>query len=485
MDRLYDELVNYSKEDYYPMHMPGHKRNTDLLPMDNPYKIDITEIEGFDNLHQAEGILKTLSSRISKLFKAEKSYPLINGSTVGILTAISASTRKGDKILVARNSHQSVYHAIALRELKPYYIYPVPVKEISISGGISALQVEDMLIKNGDITLVVITSPTYEGVVSDIGAISHVVHRHGALLLVDEAHGAHFGFHEGFPKSAVTLGADLVIQSLHKTLPAFTQTAVLHTNRLELDHKIVQFLAIYQSSSPSYLLLCGMDRCISMLEDNAKPLFNSFFEKLEEFYQSMEALKSIKLLNRKIIGRYSIYNLDPSKLTISVRDSALNGHQMNELLQNKYHIVMEMETIDYVLGMTSICDTKEGFGRLAEALLTIDHEEAAFSGKHPSEGNTDLWKPVQAILPSEAMERKSEFVKLKDSRGKVSAALVCLYPPGSPLLVPGEIIEDEFLEVIEKAKLTGLKVTGLHGEISERHGDVQDEIEVVCTSFTR
>lgn len=473
VDRLYDELINYSKEDYYPMHMPGHKRNTDLLPMGNPYAIDITEIEGFDNLHQAEGIIRQLSQRISRLYKAGKSFPLINGSTAGILAGISAATNRGDKVLLARNSHKSVYQAVALRGLKPVYIYPEPVKEFSVNGGILPGQVEELLIKHRDTKLVVITSPTYEGVVSDIEAISLIAHRYDALLLVDEAHGAHFGFHRDFPISAVTLGADIIIQSLHKTLPAFTQTAVLHSNKAELDHKIEQYLAIYQSSSPSYLLMGGMDRCISLLEEQAKELFSSFYIKLEDFYHSMEALTNLKLMNRKMVGHNGIFNLDPSKLTISARDAGLTGHQMGEMLRTKYHIVMEMETKDYVLGITSICDTKEGFDRLGRALLTIDREAAVFDGEH-SFDSSEILRPVQAIIPAEAMEAESEFINLKESCKRIASDLICLYPPGTPLLVPGEIIGEEFLHFINQAKQAGLTITGLCG-------DKKDIIEVVRT----
>lgn len=456
------------------MHMPGHKRNTELMQMGNPYAIDITEIEGFDNLHQAEGILKQLAMRIGRLYKAEKSFPLINGSTAGILAGISAATSKGDKVLLARNSHKSVYHATILRSLKPFYCYPQQREEMRVNGGILAENIEDALITNKDIKLVVVTSPTYEGVVSDIRAIAEVVHRHKALLLVDEAHGAHFGFHEKFPQSAICLGADLVIQSFHKTLPAFTQTAVLHSNCMEINHKIEQYLAIYQSSSPSYLLMAGIDRLVNLLEENAKELFNQYDKKLEEFNHRLEPLKHLILLDRRVIGQDGIYDLDPSKITISVRNTQLTGHQLQELLREKYHIVMEMEASDYVLGMTSICDTNEGFDRLAKALLTIDQEEASVNGKRELQVKQEKGpiNAIQAMSPSEAWEQESERITLQRSIGRISATFVSLFPPGSPLIVPGELIEEEILEYIQNMKQVGITVTGLAGE-------QKDEIDVV------
>ncbi|MDD3172771.1 MAG: aminotransferase class I/II-fold pyridoxal phosphate-dependent enzyme, partial [Herbinix sp.] len=175
MVQLYDKLISYKKDDFYPMHMPGHKRNTRIMHMDNPYSIDFTEIEGFDNLHQPEGVLKELAERISNLYGTVKSYPLVNGSTAGILAGISAATKLGDSILVARNCHKSVFHGIAIRGLKPIYCYPQIIKEFGINGGILAEDIEKVLITNKEITLVVITSPTYEGVVSDIREIAETV----------------------------------------------------------------------------------------------------------------------------------------------------------------------------------------------------------------------------------------------------------------------------------------------------------------------
>ena len=471
MDKLYDKLEAYAKEDYYPMHMPGHKRNIELMEMTNPYRLDITEIDGFDNLHQPEGILKQLADRLSLLYGAKKSFPLVNGSTAGNLAGISSATNRGDKVLFARNSHKSVYHAAIIMGLKPVYCYPQVVSQIPINGGILAVSIEEALIKHRDIKLVVITSPTYEGVVSDIRSIVDIVHRYGALLLVDEAHGAHFGFHKGFPLSAVTQGADLVIQSLHKTLPALTQTAVLHSNRAELNHIIQRYLAIYQSSSPSYVLMSGIDLCLRVLEEKGDELFEIYEQRLQEFYCAMEELKVLKVVGRQFIGQSGIFDLDPSKITISVRNSKISGHHLQELLRTKYHIILEMAAPEYALAMTSICDTEEGFHRLAEALLAIDRElESTPNNQFTIEYNK--LKPEQVLSPQEAVDQTSEIIKLLDSAGRISAAFISLYPPGAPILVPGERMDEEFLKYLLWIRQEGFTVTGLTG-------DNLDEIEVV------
>ena len=217
MTYIKDELCKLASSDMYPFHMPGHKRRLDCDI--NPYTYDITEIDGFDNLHAAEGIIKEAEERAAALWGAKSSFFLVNGSTCGILAALSAALPKKGHLLMARNSHKAAYHAAYLRELQVTYLYPV-FTEFGIQGGILPEQVEAALEADESIEAVFLTSPTYDGIVSDIEKIAEIAHQHGIPLIVDEAHGAHLGFHPYFPKSAITLGADVVIQSLHKTLPA-------------------------------------------------------------------------------------------------------------------------------------------------------------------------------------------------------------------------------------------------------------------------
>jgi Arginine/lysine/ornithine decarboxylases len=455
------------------MHMPGHKRNTELMQMGNPYDIDITEIEGFDNLHQPEGVLKELSNRISQLYGSKCSYPLVNGSTAGILAGISAATKYGDKVIVARNCHKSVYHAITVKGLVPIYLYPPQVENMPVNGGILPSEIEDALIKHKDVALVILTSPTYEGIVSDINEISEVVHRYGALLFVDEAHGAHFGFHEEFPLSAVSQGADIVIQSLHKTLPSFTQTAVLHSNSERLNKRIQQYLSIYQSSSPSYILLAGIDRCISILEDRKEELFQEYNRLLSEFYLKIKDLKHLRVFEPNLVGQYGIHDLDRSKIVISVHNTNLTGHQLHSLLYHDYHITLEMETPDYVLAMTSIGDKEEGFQRLAEALITIDQSITVPTNQINTSSNLDFsLRPICSVLPAKAVEMQSEQIPVKDSIGRICAAYISMYPPGTPILVPGEIIEEEAIQYIQFIRRNKITITGLC--------EANNEIEVLC-----
>lgn len=469
MDRLYEKLLSYAGKDFYPMHMPGHKRNPDLMKMPDPYLLDITEIEGFDNLHQPQGILADLSCRISKLYGSGYAFPLVNGSTAGIMAAISATSRRGDKLLVARNAHKSVYNALMLMGLEPVYYYPRLIEGSSIFGGISAAEIEKLLINNPGINAVVITSPTYEGIVSDIKNIAAAAHSHGAFLIVDEAHGAHFSFSGNFPETAVRLGADLVIQSLHKTLPSFTQTAVLHSNREELNDRIFRYLACYQSSSPSYILLAGIDRCISLLEDKGGQLFDIFYDRLVNFYKSVSDLGRIRLLDDDVIGEASIYDRDPSKLVVRIINADLNGHQLQDILRNSYHIEMEMAAADYVLGISTIADSEEGFLRMDKALHDIDN-----SCVYKNPGNKaikinlkTLIRPEMILIPAEAAEHKSKPVPVDEAAGQVAATAVSLFPPGIPLVVPGERLDADLIDFIRQMKNAGFTITGLAGSDNE------------------
>ena len=279
LENLYDKLKQNQLSNRYPYHMPGHKRNMAGYPMEEFYGIDITEIEGFDNLHLPKEIIKDIMERAEKLFGAE-SYLLVNGSTGGILSAVSAALKKGETLLMARNCHKAAYHAAYLRECRIEYCYPEILDTFGICGSVSPEKIRMHLEKNRKIKAIFITSPTYDGVVSDVEQIVRDAHKRGILVIVDEAHGAHFGMDERFPKSAVECGADIVIHSIHKTLPAFTQTALLHVQGELIDRgRLRRFLQIYQTSSPSYILMAGIEQCISIMEKERKQLYNNFLNK--------------------------------------------------------------------------------------------------------------------------------------------------------------------------------------------------------------
>ncbi len=458
-------LDQYSRTDFYPFHMPGHKRQVHTEYLSNPYAVDITEITYFDNLHHAEGIIKENQDMAAELYHADKTWFLINGSTAGILAAVSACTSRGGKLLMARNCHKAVYHAAYLRGLETSYIYPSYEPACGLNGRISPDDVEKVLQENAGIEAVIITSPSYDGVVSDIEQIAKMVHSYGIPLIVDEAHGAHFAFGEYFPTSALELGADIVIHSLHKTLPAMTQTALLHKkgNRVS-GERLEEFLGIYETSSPSYILMGGISYCLRFLKEQGKQKFEMFQKNLKWAREKMKTMKVLHLVGEELIEQNDIFDLDYSKMIISTVNGDINGPQLHEILRKKYHLEMEMEAEQYVLALTSVMDSREGFDRLVKALLEID--ESLQNKKEKMENYIFInsgctARKQQKCTIWEAVEGVWEAVPLEESQGRVSAEYAYLYPPGIPLLVPGEEISEDFLIQEERLKNQGIYFQGL------------------------
>ena len=472
MERLYRALEIYSQEDYYPFHMPGHKRNPDTVNTDLPFDRDITEIEGFDNLHHPEGILKKAQETAANVYGTKECYYSVNGSTAALLAAVSATVPRNGQILVARNCHKAVYHALYLRNLIPTYVYPQMDQKWWINGGISPDKVERALAENPEIKAVLLTSPTYDGVVSDIEKIAEIVHRYEIPLIVDEAHGAHFHFSNYFPTSAAELGADLVIQSFHKTLPSMTQTAVLHNCSDRVDSRLIRrFMGIYQSSSPSYILMASMDACMEKMSSDGNEMFREFTKILEKARRRLSECKYIRLVSPEI-GTAGVFDYDRSKLLFSTRYASMTGSELAQILLEKYHIQVEMETEHYVLALAAVGDSEEGFERLCQVIEEIDQEEAQKKkekreAEEPKAGRTAYTSLSQFMSITEAMESESEIRKLEESVGRISAEFGYLYPPGIPLIVPGEQITGQFIRNMRIYMEEGLYLQGLEDYTNE------------------
>lgn len=484
MEHLFDKLEKYNELDYYPYHMPGHKRRLSGAMPKDVMEMDITEIDGFDNLHQPEEILKQLQQEAAALFGAKKSYYLVNGSTSGILTAISSVFLQEGHLLIARNCHRSVYHAAYLRNLKLSYLYPAVVEGYSICEAITPEQVEEALEKDPEIGAVVIVSPTYEGRIAKVKQIAEIVHKHGIPLIVDEAHGAHLGFHKKMVKNSCSLGADIVIHSVHKTLPAMTQTALLHINGDLVDcRRVERFLKIYQSSSPSYVLMAGIDNALTMVKETGEKLFEAFINNWEYMMQQLSACKVLEIFP------WQKEKQDIGKLVIGVQKTGLSGRQFYDILLQEYFLQLEMAQGSYVLAMFTIGDTKEGFRRMVKALLELDKKFA--SQKEEEEKNNisqqknilqqkdilqrnilqkdisqkDISKkdifPKKGIPLSQAWDMVSEDLPIEKCSGRLAGDFINCYPPGIPIIVPGEVLTPEILDTIAEEKKLGITLQGI------------------------
>lgn len=484
---LINRLAAYARSDMYPFHMPGHKRRTGpeesfmnscTDSFTNPFAVDITEIEGFDNLHHPEGILKDSMKWAADVYGSDQTYYLINGSTGGILAAVCGSVPRGGRILVSRNCHKSVYHGICLNQLKTSYVYPQEIEGLGIQGGITAEDVDRMLNRYMDTQAVLIVCPTYDGIVSDIEAIARIVHRAGLPLIVDEAHGAHFRYDAMFPVSALDLGADVVIQSVHKTLPSLTQTALLHIKCNRPDggcyadrERIDRYIHMVQSSSPSYVLMASIENSIYQMEQTDTAPYG---KQLHRLRRRLGQMRHLRLADTGLIGQAGIRDLDISKIVVSTRGTCLypaedgltgfTGAQLDDILRREYHLEMEMCGADYVTAITTVMDSGEGLERLGDALTRIDTQltDAGYKpdGRSGNQKSVYSMRCDTAMSMGEAMEEKMASVGLEDSAGCISGEFVYIYPPGIPIVAPGEWISRPILEVILEYRDKGLPVQG-------------------------
>lgn len=519
-DDILSKLDKYKDENIVPMHMPGAKRNKELIElymgdMGNPYEKDITEINGFDNMHNAETIIKDAFDEAAELYGADESWYLVNGSTAGNMSAICGVTHKNDVVIMARNCHISVYNAVILNELNPVYIYPEYDEEYGYYKGITLKEIKFIVDKyssdhdRNDIKAVILTSPTYEGNVSDIKSIAEYLHQYNIPLIVDEAHGAHFNFSESFPQSAVKSGADVVINSVHKTLPSLTQTAIMHINYGIVDvERIRRYWNIYQSTSPSYILMSSIARSLSIVKNDGDKLFAEYVDKLTILRNGLSELKHIRLINTD----------DISKLVLGYKDAKW----LYDTLFYKYKIQLEMSSIKYVIAMTSIFDSQEYYDRFLAALKEIDEEldnrvlaalkeideeidesiskydredilnskvdkdlDNRFNSIHNGEADNRLnyssinnqdngnkvniadFRDEQTLTIAQAFNRRDlsgcDEIQMNNEKiyGKISGESVYVYPPGIPILCPGEVITRKIIAILQAAGEAGLEVVGV------------------------
>ena len=461
-------LAEYARTGRYAFHMPGHKRQP--IPGCGwlPLAEDITEIAGFDNLHAPEGILKEEMAAAASLFGAESTFFSVNGSTGAVLAAVSAAVPKGGTLLLERGSHISVYHAAELRDLRLVFI----------RNGLPYAE----QIRKAQADAVILTSPSYEGCMKDVRGWAEAAHACGIPLLADEAHGAHLMTDPYFPESAVTSGADLVVQSLHKTLPAMTQTALLHnvTGRIG-DDALRHFLDVYETSSPSYVLMASVTACLHFLQEEGKEAFSSYINRLRHLREELSGLTQLHLAggaegiltsDSELPPYRKGTRLDPGKLVITAKG---RGALLDRLLRERYHLEMEMKAPDYVLAMTSVFDTEEGFARLLSALRELDADgrfaedcpDAAGAGGDAMRQLYEGPWPEAYMSVSEAVERKHVRLPLSEAAGRVSGGYLCLYPPDLPLILPGEVISPEIAKSVREYQKNGFTVTGVVDEFVE------------------
>lgn len=480
-ESLFRLLQKYSATDASAMHMPGHKRRVSGVPFleELGARYDITEIAGFDDLHRPQGVLLDAMERAAQLWGSDSCLFLVNGSTCGILAAVraAAAAMGSRKLILARNCHRSVYNAAELCGLEPVYIAPEPVKNFGFCGSIAPKQVE-IAVRDNPGAPVILTSPTYEGVLSNISEIAIVCHMYGSPLIVDEAHGAHLDLSPYFTGGAVSGGADIVVQSLHKTLTGLTQSALLHISSSLISPEDVQGqLEVFETSSPSYLLMASIDGTRELIEQRGGELFRTWRRALDSFDKQAGLLQSIRIPGHSELfscqprindGGYSlgtaetpeVYGYDRSKIVISCEGTDTSGVAIMEELRRRFDIECEMASCGYVVAMTGLLDSEESVGRLGAALCELDKEirrtAPRIHFKHPG-------VPPKRMSVKQAKSAGHQHINIKEAKGLVSAEYVWAYPPGIPLVVPGEELTDELLKGFIVQREAGVELRSSSG----------------------
>ncbi len=437
-----DALIKLKEEDSVSFHFPGHKgRDTNvdwknLMPM-----IDTTETMGMDNLLEPTGIIKESQEEAARVFKTKYTIYSPNGSTGSNYIALSTVLKPGERVLIQRNCHKSIYNALILNNLDPVYIYPRFNEKYNATTGVSPEDVKRELELDQNIKAVVITSPNYYGICSDIEAIAKIVHEKDKILIVDEAHGPHLIFSDKYPKSAIESGADIVIHSTHKTLPSITQTSLLHICSDRIDYnKLRDRFQLYTTTSPSYLFTVSNEMATAYMEEEGRKRLDDMYDYILDVRKRLSEIEGVSILE-KDEDDGTIFDLDILRILISVK--SFRGSDLKKMLYEDYNIRMEMNDQYNVLAMCTVMNTEEDYEALIEAIKDIASKA---TDKDIKTVSINMPEAFLSLLPHEAYFSKKKIVKIEDSLGEVVATPIIPYPPGTPLLATGELMTPEILE---------------------------------------
>lgn len=452
---IFDRLRELGEKNAYPLHMPGHKRNMKFMPYDfRAY--DFTETGETDNLHKPEGIIADAQRAMAELLGADEAYFMVNGGSGGMVASILACCDPGDNVLVASNCHKSVYNGLVMSGVNPIYISP-QITEEGLCGGIGIRDIFRAF-DNYDIKAMVITSPTYEGFTCDIKTIADIVHKHKSILIVDECHGAHFIFSDKFPKCALSQGADVVVNSWHKTLPCLNQAAVLSVKSDNVDKdRLREAVSMINTTSPSYPIMASLDYARDLLSKD-KNLFTEYLETLTDARHELTHCKTLKLVNDSIKGQHDIADVDISKFTIMVRTD-ITGVKLGKILLDKHNIQIELAGLHHIVALTTVADNPRGIKKFVKTITELDKKlERKFIEKIPM---TSAAVAVPAMTPRDVYFSSKEAVDIKSAVGRIAAVSIIPYPPGIPLVPMGQIITQENIDTVNKLSAAGVSIMGI------------------------
>lgn len=463
---LFDALMEYVNRNTIPFHVPGHKKGQG---MDDKFKnfvgtnvlsIDVTVFKLVDSLHHPTGVIKKAQELAADAYGSDSAFFSINGTSGAIQAMILSVVSQGDKIIIPRNVHKSVTAGIILSGAVPVYMQPEIDRTIGVALGVTPETVEKTLKENPDAKAVLIINPTYYGVASDIKRIADIVHSYGMPLIVDEAHGPHLGFNDRLPISGMQAGADMCAQSTHKIIGSLTQSSLLQVRSERIDvNKVQQVMNILQTTSPSYILMASLDVARMQIATKGKGLLDMAIDLAEYARSEVNKIPGLYCFGREVLDKKGAFDLDPTKITICCKDMGITGFQLDQILADKYHIQVELSDLYNILAVGSFGDTKQKMDALISALKKISAEYTNTQNRRG--GVLEIPRiPEQVATPREAFNSLKVPVPLKNSIGEISGEFLLAYPPGIPVLCPGERITPEIIDYIEALKDAGLYVQG-------------------------
>ncbi|WP_414550569.1 aminotransferase class I/II-fold pyridoxal phosphate-dependent enzyme [Anabaena sp. CCY 0017] len=454
---LLDAIKACTIHAHAPFYTPGHKRGVgisqplaDLLGK-KVFRADLTELADLDNLFAPQGVILAAQELAAEAFGAEKTWFLVNGSTCGIEAAILATCGTGDKIIMPRNVHSSVISGLILSGAIPIFVNPEYDPVLDIAHSITPQAVKTSLEKHPDTKAVLVVYPTYYGVCGNLQAIAQITHQYHIPLLVDEAHGAHFAFHPDLPLSALAAGADLTVQSTHKVLGAMTQASMLHIqgDRIDID-RVNKALQLVQSTSPSYILLASLDAARQQMALSGKGLMSRTLELADIARRRISEIPGLSVLQMP--------NLDQTRLTVTVSGLGLTGFAAEEILDEKLGVTAEFASLQHLTFIISLGNTASDIEQLVQGFTSLAQMHPICTP--PSQKGFVVWDNLGSVSPREAFFAVSEILPLSQTSDRICTEIVCPYPPGIPILMPGELITPAALEYLQQIQSMGGFITG-------------------------
>ena len=472
----FDALRDYVDSGTRPFHTPGHKQGVGMHKRlrdfigDNVLSIDLTQIRGLDDLNQPEGPILEAMRLAAIAYGADYSYFLVNGSTAGNQAMLMTSLRPDDAVLLPRNSHKSATSALIMSATRPVYMAPEVDHDLHVDHAVTAETVERSLDEHPDVKAVFVTSPTYYGATADLKAIEQLVHARGKLLLVDEAWGPHLHFHPELPPSATSVGADACVNSTHKLLAGMSQASMLHTVGTRIDQgRLRSTLRIFQSTSPQLVLLASLDVCRMQMATEGKALLSGALALARDVRRRLNEIPGVYCMGPDQIGKPGVAGYDETRIVITVKDLGYTGYEAERILRLRYNVQVELADLFNVVALVTLGDTKESTDALVNAVQELAREDRPIDIYSPTgvlekrlkKGSYKIPPiPELVVTPREAFLRDYVEVPFKKSAGRVCAEVVTPYPPGIPILCPGERITQETIEYLRLELKAGVHIQG-------------------------